>query len=521
MSNSTNDNKNYEGVKAFLIARVSDTRQTDALPAQTTRLEMYAEKLKLNGQFFSFDETASKDDRQKFKKIVKEVYDYPEFCVVVFDKIDRFTRDASSEVVQIMKQLVKDGKIELHFPSDNLFYHKNSPAADKTRLGMGMVFGEYYAAAISDNVKRRIEQKLNDGEYPGKACIGYTNIKLDAINPVTKEPYKDIVPDPEREPYIVKAFELRLAGNSFRTIAKILKEDGLRSNTKQMKPVGQSQIETMLKNTFYYGVMKYDGQYYPHKYRPIITKELFDLVQKVNDERNTDDHSKTDTKQTFTFSGILKCATCGCSISSYVKKGHVYMRCTKAKPGVHCEQPHVSEAELLPQVTHLLDELTVSQSNAEKIMELLKDQHNNVVMFYQNAIKQKTAEHKKLQRKIDTLYDDRLDGRITVDEYDKYVVKAKAEMDKLDAELVDLNKGNTSFIVTAEYLLELASRSKELFESSQPAQKNKILRALLANLNLNQKKLQLNLLQPFHGLVLNQKSSSWLRRLDSNQQPRS
>ncbi len=340
------------------------------------------------------------------------------------------------------------------------------------------------------------------------------NIKWEVDNKV----FKDIVADPERAPYIVKAFELRLAGNSFRTIAKILKEDGLRSNTKQLKPVGQSQIETMLKRPFYFGVMKYDGGMYPHKYKPIIAKELFDLVQKVNDDRNTDDHSKTDTKQTFTFSGILKCATCGCSISSYLKKGHVYMRCTKAKQDVHCEQPHVSEAELLPQITHLLDKLAVSQNTAEKIMELLKVQHNNVVMFYDNAIKQKQAQHKKLQDKMDTLYDDRLDGRITVDEYDTYVARAKEDMYKLDAELVELSKGNTSFIVTAEYLLELASKAKGLFESSQPPQKNKILRAVLANLSLNEKKLQLNLLKPLSVLTFDHKMNSWLRRPDSNRQ---
>lgn len=519
MSIFNEEKKNYEGVKAFLIARVSDPNQRKALPAQKLRLQDYSDFKQLNSEYHEFDETAYKADREKFLEIIDHATQYKGFYVLVFDKIDRLTRDVSSEVVRKLKDLTYAGVCELHFPSDGLVLHKNSPAHDKTRFDMGMVFGGYYSMAISDNVKRRIEQKLHDGEYPGKACIGYTNVDLDIINPLTKKPFKDIVPDSERAPYIVKAFELRLAGNSYRTIAKILKDDGLRSNTKQMKPVGQSQIETMLKNPFYYGVMNYDGKQYPHKYKPIIAKELFDLVQKVNDDRNTDDHSKTEVKQTFVFSGILKCATCGCSISSYVKKGHVYMRCTKAKPGVHCEQPHVAEAELLPQVTHLLDKLAVSQRNAEKIMELLKEQHNNVVMFYQNAIKQKTAEHKKLQNKIDTLYDDRLDGRITVDEYDKYVIKAKEEMDKLDADLVDLSKGNTSFMVTAEYLLELATRSKELFESSQPAQKNRILRALLANLNLNQKKLQLNLLQPFHGLVFNQKSSNWLRGRDSNPRP--
>ena len=54
---------------------------------------------------------------------------------------------------------------------------------------MGMVFGEYYSAAISDNVKRKIDQKLYDGEWPGKAPIGYLNItKPDGT--------KDIIPDP-------------------------------------------------------------------------------------------------------------------------------------------------------------------------------------------------------------------------------------------------------------------------------------------------------------------------------------
>ncbi|OIP85434.1 hypothetical protein AUK57_03920 [Candidatus Saccharibacteria bacterium CG2_30_41_52] len=76
--------------------------------------------------------------------------------------------------------------------------------------------------------------------------------------------------------------------------------------------------------------MKYDGSLYPHKYEPIISKHTFDTVQLVNENR-TRDKNKTDTKQTFVFSGILKCANCGCSISSYEQKGRVYMRCTKAK----------------------------------------------------------------------------------------------------------------------------------------------------------------------------------------------
>lgn len=88
-------------------------------------------------------------------------------------------------------------------------------------------------------------------------------------------------------------------------------------------------------------------------------------------------------------------------------------------------------------------------------------------------------------------------------------------MEELDRKLVEYTNNDKSFVVTAEYLLRLASKAKYLFESSQPQQKNKILRLLLANLTLNQKRLQLNLLQPFNGLVSSQKSSNWLEVVDA------
>ena len=505
--------KNYEGVKAFLIARVSDPSQREALPAQELRLNEYAERLKLNGDLHSFDETAYKEDRIKFIEIVEKASQYPQQFIMVFDKIDRLTRDVSSDVVRTLKNLVKDGRAELHFPSDGLIFHQKSPAHDKTRLDMGMVFGGYYSAAISDNVKRKIEQKLHDKEYPGKACVGYINTKVT----VDGKELKTIVSDPDRKQYIIKAFELRLDGKSYQAIAKILRNEGFRSNTKKQGIVGQSQIETMLRNPFYYGVMKYDGGLYPHKYEPIISKQVFDEVQQINDLR-TNDRGKTDTKKLFTFSGFLKCGTCGCTISSYEQKGHVYMRCTKAK-NVPCNQPHVSEAELLPQVTELLDKLVISEGIVNKVLDVLKSEHDNIQLFYKNAIAQTRDEYSRLQKKLDVLYEDRLDGRITVADYDKYVTRIKAEMDELDRKLVEFTNNDKSFVVTAEYLLKLVSNAKKIFESSQPPQKNKILRALLANPTLNQKRLQLPLLKPFSALVSDLKTKNWLRGLDSNQRP--
>lgn len=506
-----NKKTNYKGMKAILIARVSDPSQVDALPAQELRLREYAEQLGLDATLESFDETAYKEDRRKFQEIVDEIAHFEGEMVVVFDKIDRFTRDASSEVVRILKDRVKDGKLELHFPSDGLVFHKNSPACDKTRLGMGMVFGEYYSAAISDNVKRKIELKLHDGEFPGKAPIGYINIDL-------PDGKKDIVPDPERRKYIEKIFELRLKGETFRSIAKIMRSEGMTSNTKHPKPVSKSVVEGILDNPFYYGVMRYNGNLYQHKYEPIIDKMTYDKVQA---RRNCCDKlakNKSDTKYHFAFNGILKCAVCGCSMSSYYKKGHIYVKCSQAKG--KCGN-HASEAEVLSQVYSVLDKICISQTIIDELIEDLKKKHDNIQLYYRNAIEEVRKSIESATKKKEILYEDRLSGRITVDDYDKIATRIETEISELDDKLMELTNNDRSFDVSRSYLLELASKARVLFENSKPEQKNKILKLLFSNLEINQKRLNFHLLEPFETLSTLSKTSNWLPRPDSNWQPRS
>lgn len=103
-----------------------------------------------------------------------------------------------------------------------------------------------------------------------------------------------------------------------------------------------------------------------------------------------------------------------------------------------------------------------------------------------------------------------LEKGITAIDYDKYAKKYNDEKTELERKLVEFTKNDKTFVVTSSYLLELASKAKLVFDSSQPAKKNKILKMLLANCTLDQKRLQLNLLKPFSTLVLATKSSNWL-----------
>ena len=458
---------------------------------------------------FSFDETAYKEDRQKFQEIANKICHHKDYCIVVFDKIDRFTRDASSDIVRMFKDSVRDGRLEMHFPSDGLIFHKDSPACDKARLGMGMVFGEYYSSAISDNVKRKIEQKLHDGEYPEKAPLGYTN--------VTINDRKEIVVDKIREPYIRKAFELRLSGMSIDDIAKELRLEGLVSNTKNPKPVGASSIAAMFTNKFYYGVMTFRGKDYPHKYPRYISKETYDEIQEISRNNYTQKFQKK-THYEFTFKGILKCGVCGCSMSSYVQKGRVYLRCSNAKG--KCPN-NATELGLLEQIEPIISNISISKELAGQICEELNKDFNHAEELRKAREDSLRAEYDKLKRRKEKMYLDKVDGCITMDEYDRFVENDARRMAEIDNELVTLLQGSDDSEMTATHLLKLASNAKELFKSSKPAVKNQILRLLVSNLEINQKRLHFNLLEPLSFLTFADSRPTWLPGLDSNQQPRS
>src|ERR1700691_5205239 len=125
-------------MKLILIARVSDVNQRQALPAQKLKLKNYAATRDPKAEYYEFDESAHKDIRKKFAKLVEHIKEQKELVGVVHIKIDRYTRDSSQDEVKALNNLVKQGKIELHFPDDNLIITKDSPATDLFRLGIGV-----------------------------------------------------------------------------------------------------------------------------------------------------------------------------------------------------------------------------------------------------------------------------------------------------------------------------------------------------------------------------------------------
>ncbi len=137
---------------------------------------------------------------------------------------------------------------------------------------LSIAFGQskYYIDNLSENIKRGHRQKLKQGLWPQMVPLGYLN------NKETKQIYVD----KEKAPLIKKAFELYATGKyTLKELRKIVNNLGLRG--RKNKPLSTSNYQYLLQNPFYYGLMRYNGEFYEGKHEPIITKKLFDECQEV------------------------------------------------------------------------------------------------------------------------------------------------------------------------------------------------------------------------------------------------
>lgn len=230
-------------------------------------------------------------------------------------KIDRLTRNPI-DGGQI-QWLLQTGRIKCiktfeksYFPSDNVLL-----------INIEQAMATQYIRDLSTNVKRGNRAKLERGEWPNKAPLGYVNDKVT----------KGIKVDKKIARYIVKAFELYASGaHSLKEISAILYEEGLR--TRAGNKILKGQIHRIISNGFYAGLMSRDGKTYIGNHKPLVSMDLFHGVQDILQGRK---HPKPK-KHFYHARGLLQCAVCGCALTADTKKGFVYYYCTNGK-GI-CEQ---------------------------------------------------------------------------------------------------------------------------------------------------------------------------------------
>src|SRR5437868_3604236 len=294
-------------LKYCLYARKSsesDERQAMSIDSQLTEMRALAENENLNVVAEKHESFSAKESGKRpiYNQLLQGLRD-DEYNAILTWAPDRLSRNAGDlgAVVDLMDQ----GKLLYIRTYSQTF--TNNPN-EKFLLMILCSQAKLENDNKSVNVKRGIKAKCEMGWRPGAAPLGYMNRHFGGV--------KDIIPDPDRADVMAEVF--RKAGQegwSGRRLKDWL--DGQGFTNRSGRQITLSQIFIILTTTFYYGEFEYpegSGKWFKGAHKPLISKELYELVQTTRGTYKGQWGSKV-----FAFRGLMKCGQCGADITAEEK----------------------------------------------------------------------------------------------------------------------------------------------------------------------------------------------------------
>ena len=515
--------------QAVMLARVSSRKQERgaSLEAQVESIQSYCKRNNLiiiepTPKAFVFTESSTRGGRKKFNEMIEFIEKQKNKTAIVVHTLDRLQR--GFEECEKIKELLKADKIEVHFIVESLILDKFSTDDEFTRYDFGILSAKLYLTSMNKNVKRSQKHNREAGLWQGLAPIGYLNAK-DERRKTT------LILDPERAPIIKQIFEEYASGvHSLKSVWLSATEKGLISkepnynprskNYGKYCPVSRNKIHDILTNPFYYGAMYVADEeidertkkpvktFYKlinHVYEPLISKELFDKVQKVLKTRKKERFCKEQKYAgiPFVFRGLITCK-CGCAITpEHHKKGnkeYVYLRCSHQKGT--CNQKLVNENTILEQLEkEIFHQIRISPT----MHDLLK---TSIIQTLEDEKKVNASVRKKVAEQINII-DSRLE-RLWECYLDRDIDKARYELEKqkyleqkkdLNARAEKYSDISNGLKENVEKAIDFVANLSNLMKAASPDEKNMLLKRLLTNCVLDGETLKYEIKAPFDKLL--------------------
>jgi len=466
---------------SLLYVRVSSKVQEEtgySLPAQEKLLKEYASKKEFSiNKVFSVSESASgKQQRETFSQMISYA-NKNNIKIILCEKADRLTRNFA-DMVLIDDWLLEDAERQVHLVKDSLILHRDSRSQEKLNWGIRVLFAKNYIDNLSEEIKKGHNEKLRQGWIPNKPPIGYKTIG--------EQGHKTHIIDNDKAHFVKEMFELYASGNySIKKLVEIMFENGLR--TRGGYKLVKSRLHDIISDPFYYGMIRWRGEIYQGKQEPLISKGLFDMVQNVLNKKNTPKYRK----HFPTFKALLKCSECGGTITWEIQKGHWYGHCNHYK---QCSQKgFIRQEKIEEQLISRFDNITIKDKNiADWVYEALKESHKDKIIYSENCLNDLNAQFKRVQNRLDALYNDKLDGLIDSTTYERKYKEFTQEKENLLDSIKRHNEAGNKYLELGLDIFRLSQNAKSIYSKGTNEEKRRLLSIVFSNMSLDASKNVIN-----------------------------
>lgn len=320
------------------------------------------------------------------------------------------------------------------------------------------IINEGYAKDISMKVSSAIATRKRQGKFMGKyPPYGYLK------NPENKN---QLMIDPDTYKNVQRIFMLRSQGMSLGAIAKMLNEEKLSCPTRYLLEKGISKekryaesywdrnsVRRLLRNKVYLGMIVFgkeessfakgikrhsipeeEWQVVEGTHEPIITEELFEVVQNILDKSKQDFYDMTGINEDYQpenlFRGIAKCGDCGraMKMSKFVrvaksgeKRYSAVYECCRHKNlyDYSCPQKSIHKEEMDTAVEEAIRYHIRLFLDTEQVIADLnkKTSVRQAAVSLQDTMKKKQRRIAKVEQMSCGIYEDYQEGILTETEY--------------------------------------------------------------------------------------------------------
>lgn len=349
-------------VKYVLYARKStesDEKQALSIDSQVKEMLQIAERENLEIIDVRRESHSAKDSGQRpvYKEILTDIRS-GRFNGILTWAPDRLSRNAGDlgSLVDMMDQGL------LHEIKTYGQSFKNSPN-EKFLLMILCSQAKLENDNKSINVKRGLRTRVEMGLWPGPAPTGYLKEKR-----LDRKCQTYI--DPERGQIIKEMFE-KVAYQKWtgRKIYHWLKFDINFKTANGNKNLSLGNIFRLLNTPFFYGEFEWprgSDNWYKGDHEPLISKELYNLVQKQMNSYQLVQSKSLNNKE-FAFTKLISCGLCDSGITAdekfkTLKNGsvnrHVYYMCSKSKDK-NCKNEYINETDLIKELQKVVDNINI------------------------------------------------------------------------------------------------------------------------------------------------------------------
>jgi len=334
-----NNNQDKKPLRCAIYTRVSTTDNLEkdftSLDSQRESAENYINSQKAEGWVALPDiyndagYTGANTDRPALQKLITDIKTGKIEAVIVY-KVDRLSRSLL-DFTQLL-EFFEEYKV-VFVSITQLFNTKTSMG--RLTLNILSSFSQFEREIISERTRDKMGAAKKRGKWIGGVVpLGYDldreNHKL-VINPLEAKVVKDI-------------FHAYLKEKSVLKVAQQLNEKGIltkRHAAIQGKPRGGlpftgNAIARVLRNPYYLGKVRYQGQFYPGEHSAIVDEDTYNKAQAILDANMPEQLPKQRHQKIALLNGIMRCKSCDSSmyLTYSIKNGRLkynYYLCSKAQ----------------------------------------------------------------------------------------------------------------------------------------------------------------------------------------------